>query len=197
MKIDKIWKPILHVALAVGITWLVVLFTAIFGAAALNSSADESKDAGVIILFALYHIVFYIALLWVRHFQNDELETEFLRKHRETPYNGMKTDITEAITTDIVVYLLVYISLGLSMICTLAGIGGEICFALIPINVFVILVHPILGFVIHIVLFTVLYTYAICFIRKRWARGNFGQGSSGVISQQHLNAMCWTRQNRR
>ena len=197
MKIDKLWKPILHVALAVGITWIVVLFTAIFGAAALNSSADESKDAGAIILFALYHIVFYIALLWVRHFQNDELETEFIRKHRETPYHGMKADMTEAITADIVVYILVYFSLGLSMILTLAGVGNEICFALIPINVFVLLVHPIFGFVIHIVLFSVIYTYAICFIRKRWAAGSFGAGGSGVVSQQHINAMRWTRQNRR
>ena len=153
MKIDKLWKPILHVALAVGITWLVILLTAIFGAAALNSSADESKGIGAIVLFSLYHVVFYIALLWVRHFQNDELETEFIRKHRETPYQGMKADMTEAITTDIVVYLLVYVSLGLSMILTLAGIGSEICFAVLPINVFVLLIHPILGFVIHIVLF--------------------------------------------
>ena len=197
MKIDKLWKPILHVALAVGITWIVVLFTAIFGAAALNSSADKSKDAGAIILFSLYHLVFYIALLWVRHFQNDELETEFIRKHRETPYQGMKADMTEAITADIVVYILVYFSLGLSMILTLAGVGNEICFALIPINVFVLLVHPILGFVIHIVLFSVIYTYAICFIRKRWAAGSFGSGGSGVVSQQHISAMRWTRQNRR
>lgn len=197
MKIDKIWKPILHVALAVGITWIVIIFTSIFGVAALNSSADESKGIGAIVLFSLYHLVFYIALLWVRHFQNDELENEFIRKHRETPYKGMKSDMTEAITTDIVVYLLVYVSLGLSMILTLAGVGGEICFALIPINVFVILVHPIAGFVIHLVLFTGIYTYAICRIRERWARGSFGTGSSGVISQQHINAMRWTRQNRR
>jgi len=197
MKVDKIWKPILHVALAVGITWLVILFTAIFGAAALSSAEDESKGIGAILLFGLYHLVFYIALLWVRHFQNDELENEFIRKYRETPYPGMKADMTAAITTDIVVYLLVYVSLGLSMILTLAGTGNEICFGLLPINVFVILVHPILGFVIHLVLFTVIYTYAICRIRKRWARGSFGQGSSGVISQQHINAMRWTRQNRR
>ena len=167
MKVDKIWKPILHVALAVGITWLVVLFSAIFGAAALSSAEDESKGIGAIVLFSIYHLVFYIALLWVRHFQNDELETEFIRKHRETPYQGMKADMTEAITTDIVVYILVYFSLGLSMILTLAGVGNEICFALIPINVFVILVHPILGFVIHLILFSVIYTYAICVIRRR------------------------------
>lgn len=197
MKIDKLWKPILHVALAVGITWIVILFTAIFGAAALNSSADESKNAGAIVLFSLYHLVFYIALLWVRHFQNDDLETEFIRKHRETPYQGMKADMTEAITTDIVVYILVYFCLGLSMILTITGGGNEICFGLLPINVFVILVHPILGFVLHLILFSVIYTYAICFIRKRWAAGNIGAGGSGVISQQHLNAMRWTRQNRR
>ncbi len=197
MKVDKIWKPILHVALAVGITWIVIIFTSIFGTAAMNSAGDEAKGVGTIVLFSLYHLVFYIALLWVRHFQNDELENEFIRKHRETPYKGMKVDITEAITTDIVVYLLVYASLGLSMILTLAGTGWEICFGMLPINVFVILVHPILGFVLHLVLFTVIYTYAICRIRKRWAGGSFGTGSSGVVSQQHLNAMRWTRQNRR
>ena len=109
----------------------------------------------------------------------------------------MKADMTEAITADIVVYILVYFSLGLSMILTLAGVGNEICFALIPINVFVLLVHPIIGFVIHIVLFSVIYTYAIRFIRKRWAAGSFGAGGSGVVSQQHINAMRWTRQNRR
>ncbi len=197
MKVDKIWKPILHVALAVGITWLVVLFTAIFGAAALSSAEDESKNLGTILLFSLYHLVFYIALLWVRHFQNDELENEFIRKHRETPYPGMKADMTEAITADIVVYLLVYFCLGLSMILALMGVGNEICFALIPINFLVLLVHPIIGFVIHLILFSVIYTFAICFIRKRWAAGNIGAGGSGVVSQQHINAMRWTRQNRR
>ena len=163
----------------------------------MNSAGDEAKGVGTIVLFSLYHLVFYIALLWVRHFQNDELENEFIREHRETPYKGMKADMTEAITTDIVVYLLVYGSLGLSMILTLAGTGSEICFGMLPINVFVILVHPIAGFVIHIVLFSVIYTCAICRIRKRWAAGSFGTGSSGVVSQQHLNAMRWMRQNRR
>ncbi|MBQ8187342.1 MAG: hypothetical protein IJ037_10805, partial [Clostridia bacterium] len=143
------------------------------------------------------HLVFFGVLLWVRHFQNDELENEFIRKHRETPYNGMKADITEAITTDIVVYLLVYVSLGLSMILVLSGTATEICFALLPINCLILLLHPILGFVIHLILFTAAYTYAICRIRKRWAGGSFGTGSSGVVSQQHINAMRWTRQNRR
>ncbi len=197
MKVDKIWKPILHVALAVGITWLVVLFTAIFGAAAMNSAEDEAKGLGTVVLFLIYHLVFYIALLWVRHFQNDDLETEFIRKHRENPYRGMKADMTEAITTDIVVYILVYFALGLSMILALAGVGNEVCFALIPINCLILLVHPILGFVIHLILFSVIYTYAICVIRRRWASGGFGAGGSGVVSQQHLNAMRWTRQNRR
>ena len=50
MKIDKIWKPIFHVALAVGITWIVILFTAIFGAAALSSAEDGSKDIGAILM---------------------------------------------------------------------------------------------------------------------------------------------------
>ena len=197
MKIDKLWKPILHVALAVGITWIVILFTAIFGAAALSSAEDESKGIGAVLLFGLYHLVFFGVLLWVRHFQNDELENEFIRKYRETPYPGMKADMNAAITTDIVVYLMVYVSLGLSMIFALSGIGNEVCFALLPINCLILLLHPILGFVIHLVLFTVIYTYAICRIRKRWAGGSFGTGSSGVVSQQHLNAMRWTRQNRR
>jgi len=125
MKVDKLWKPILHVALAVGITWLVVLFTAIFGAAAMNSAEDESKGLGTVVLFLIYHLVFYIALLWVRHFQNDDLETEFIRKYRETPYPGMKADMTEAITSNIVVYILVYFSLGLSMILALSGAGDS------------------------------------------------------------------------
>lgn len=197
MKIDKIWKPILHVALAVGITWFVILLTAIFGAAALSSAEDESKGIGAVLMFGLYHLVFFIVLLWIRHFQNDELENEFIRKHRENPYRGMKADVTEAITTDIVVYILVCFSLGLSMILTIAGTADEICFALLPINVFVLLVHPIFGFLIHLVLFLGGYTYAICLIRKRWAGGNFGTGGSGVVSQQHINAMRWTRQNRR
>ncbi|MBO4933271.1 MAG: hypothetical protein J6N32_00415 [Clostridia bacterium] len=197
MKIDKIWKPILHVALAVGITWIVILFTAIFGAAALSSAEDGSKGIGAILMFGLYHLVFFGVLLWVRHFQNDELENEFIRKYRETPYPGMKGDMTAAITTDIVVYLMVYVSLGLSMILVLSGTATEICFALLPINCLILLLHPILGFVIHLILFTAAYTYAICRIRKRWAGGSFGTGSSGVVSQQHINAMRWTRQNRR
>lgn len=197
MKIDKLWKPIFHVALAVGLTWLIILFTSIFGAAALSSAEDESKGIGAILLFGLYHLVFFGVLLWVRHFQNDELENEFIRKYREMSYPGMKGDMTAAITTDVVVYLLVYVSLGLSMILTLAGTGIEVCFALLPINCLILLLHPILGFVIHLVLFTVAYTYAICRIRKRWSKGTFGGGSSGVISQQHINAMRWTRQNRR
>jgi len=95
------------------------------------------------------------------------------------------------------VYLMVYVSLGLSMILVLSGTATEICFALLPINCLILLLHPILGFVIHLILFTAAYTYAICRIRKRWAGGSFGTGSSGVVSQQHINAMRWTRQNRR
>ncbi len=197
MKIDKLWKPILHVALAVGITWIIILFTAIFGAAALSSAEDESKGLGTVLLFGLYHLVFFGVLLWVRHFQNDELENEFIRKYRETPYPGMKGDMTAAITTDVVVYLLVYVSLGLSMILALSGTWNEVCFALLPINCLILLLHPILGFVIHLVLFTAAYTYAICLIRKRWAGGAIGTGSSGVISRTNLNAMRWSNQNRR
>ena len=193
----KTFRSILGIVIASFLTLILYFFSAIFFQAAANdSTAENAIDWTLFAIMPFCAVVFCILLVWVRHHHNDDSENEFMKEYRDIPYTGMKNDITRAITFDLPTYLIAYFIMGVSMICLLAGIPLAPLVFFMPLMGLMTVLHPILGFVLHLAIFTVLYTFCLCFIRNHWAYyGN--TGGSGVMSRTNVNAMRWSAQNRR
>lgn len=195
--LKKTLKSALGIIIASFLTLIIYFFSAIFFQAAANDSTSETGVDWVLFAVMLFcAVIFCLLLVWVRHHNNDDSENEFMKEYRDTPYKGMKADITRAITSDFMTYLLVYIIMGLSMICLLADIPLAPLVFFMPLMGLMSIIHPILGFLIHMVIFNVLYTFCLCALRNHWAT-YIGPRGNGVISKDTVNAMRWSSQNRR
>jgi hypothetical protein len=195
--VNKTLRSALGIVIASFLTLLIYLFSAIFMQAAANDSTAENPFDWLLFFIMLFcAVVFCLVLVSTRHHGNDDSENEFMKEYRDEPYQGMRKDITRAITSDLPTYILAYLIMGSSMICLIADIPIAPLVFFMPLMGLMTVLHPILGFLLHLTIFSVLYTFCLCFIRNHWA--HYGStGTAGVISQQHLNAMRWTRQNRR
>ncbi len=198
MNIMKHLKSIASVVGASLLTLLVYFFCAIFFEAALNETTEEGAVNWILFAVMLFcAVIFCPILLWVHQYHNDDAENEFMKFYNdENPYKGMKADITNAVTSDITVYLTAYAASGVGMVSLLSGKLFEPCLAFFPMVSLMIALHPVVAFILHIAIFSVLYTLLLCLMRNRWARGGRMVGGGGV-SQTHLNAQRWSNIDRR
>ncbi len=198
MNIMKHLKSIASVVGASLLTLLVYFFSAIFFEAALNEVPEEGTINWMLVAVTLFcAVIFCPILLWVHQYHNDDSENEFMKFYNdENPYKGMKADITNAITSDLTVYITAYVASGVSMVTILSGKLFGPCLAFFPLMGMMTAFHPVVAFILHIVIFSVMYTFLLCLMRNRWAQGG-RMGGGGGVSQTHLNAQRWSNIDRR
>lgn len=198
MNIMKHLKGIASVVGASLLTLIVYFFCALFFRAGLDEVPEGGGVNWMLLAVTFFcAVIFCPILLWIHQYQNDDSENEFMRFYNdENPYKGMKNDITNAITSDLAVYLTAYIASGVSMVTTLSGKLFGPCLAFFPLMGMMSAIHPVVAFLLHIVLFTVLYTFLLCRLRRRWVQGGKMGGGSGM-SQNHVNAQRWSNIDRR
>ncbi|MGN1346914.1 MAG: hypothetical protein ACI4V1_09010 [Eubacteriales bacterium] len=190
----KILQSLLGIAIASLLTLIVYFFSSIFFRAAANDlSSENAVDVILFVIMLFCAVMFCGILLWVRHIHNDESENDFMKECREAPYRGMRHDIPRAMTFDLPTYFIAFLIMGLSMIFLLAGIPLTVLAFFMPLTGMMSLFHPLVGFLIHLALFTVLYTFGLCLLRKRWATQTT---SRRVISGNSVNAERWSARNR-
>lgn len=195
--LKKTVKSALGIAIASFLTLIVYFFSAVFFQAVGNElTSEDGMNWALFAIMLFCAVIFCLILVWVRHHGNDDSENEFMKEYRDIPYTGIKADISRAVTADLMTYFFAYIIMGLSMVFLMAGIPLAPLVFFMPLMGLMTVLHPILGFFAHLVIFTVLYTFCLCFIRKRWAAGNMSTGT-GTLSQNSVNAMRWSAQNRR
>ncbi len=170
--VRKIIKNILSVIIASLLTIVIYLFTSIFWLAAINDtvgSASPLVNAIEAVIMLICEIIFCGLLIWVQHIKNDASIRDFMKEYRDIKYTGIKSDITRAIKSNLGTYVFNTIIMGACLICAVMNLAVNIFVVFMPLVGLMIVMHPLVGFIVNWLIFTVLYTFFSCLLRKKWA----------------------------
>jgi len=160
-----------HITLSSVATLLVYFPLSVILNAAANDHVDDGSFFAVpLIIYIITELCFLVILWYVRFHNNDELDKSFMKEYHDKPWQGMKADIPSAVKSEILAYVFVY---AVTIICcgwTMLGLGMNPAAVLyFPLTLIMSAVHPIIGCVISLMIFTAGYTLIACLVRDKLA----------------------------
>ena len=167
----KFLKMIWHLTLSSLATLLVFFPLSVILSAASNDHVDDGGFFAVPLIIYIITELCFLAILWyVRFHNNDELDKSFMKEYRDKPWKGMKADLPCAVKSEILAYVFVY---AITIICcgwTMLELGNNpVAVLYFPVTLVMSAVHPIIGCVISLVIFTAGYTLITCLVRDKLA----------------------------
>jgi len=171
-ELKKFVKMIWHLTLSVLITLLIYFPLAAIESAAANDRVEDGSFFWVpLVISAITEICFLLVVWYVRFHHNDELDKSFMKEYHDKPWRGKKADIPCAIKSELLTYVFVYaiviIVCGIKMAEPMAANPLGVLY--FPLTLMMTAVHPVLGCIISLAVFTVGYTLIACLVREKLA----------------------------
>lgn len=166
----KFIKNIWHLLLSSLASLLVYFPLAFVLKAAQNDRIEDGSFFWAPVIIFMVTELCYLAILWyVRFHNNDDLEKDFMKEYRDIPWQGMKADFPRALKSEIFSYLLVYAVAIISCGTAMMNISNPLAVVLFPVTMMQTAMHPILGCIVGLIIFTAGYTLIVCFVREKLA----------------------------
>ena len=191
-ELKRLCKSILHLTLAS----LASLIPYFLFAVVMNQAIEKAKESGgfdwaMFSVFLFTELAFLGVLYWIRFHNNDELEDAFLKEYRDKDWKGMKADLSGALKSEFYTYLFVLvISVANIVICFQGGMN-PVAVMYTPISGFVSLMNPVLGVILHLIVFFPLHILIVCRFREKCATVKMSRGNGTYGMQSFIQSRSW------
>lgn len=179
-ELKRLLKTIWHFSAATVLSLFIYLPISVALRAAERERIDDGGIFWVpIIVYIVCELIYLVIVWWMRFYNNDELEKAFLKEYIDKPWQGWRADLSSALKQEYGAYLLAYVLLIMNAASICMGIANPLPMLLYPMITLAFSLHPIIGTLISLAVFTIAYTFIVCASRNRVATQTLS--SSGPV----------------
>ena len=170
-ELKKFGKIIWHLTLSSLMTLFVYFPLSVVLNAAVNDHVDDGSFFWApFVIYIITELCFLLILWYVRFHNNDELEKAFMKEYHEKQWQGMKADLPQAIKSEFLAYVFVYAVVIICCGWNMMSLGrNPIAVVYFPLTLIMASVHPVIGCIISLAVFTAGYTLINCLVRDKIA----------------------------
>lgn len=159
-----------HITLSSVLALIVYLLLSIILQAAANDSTDDGQFSIILFIAMLAcELVFCVILYLIRFHNNDDMERAFMKEYLDEKWQGVKADLPRALKSEVYSYIFVFVVGILCAVTVMAGVSNPLSLVYFPIVGLMTVMHPLVGIVLNLAIFVLLYTLMMCGFRKKCA----------------------------